>query len=150
MADGTLYQSGCIVVEVRETDPHVLWFGIRQSPNLAELQKLSTIVGTWVNNTNNELVFWFEHTVKGGTLNAPDLASIIHVISKLLEYRDSIQGRLVCTCLQARALDDTLLLLKDQFLAMYKPIAPFDILVGQEAATVFVQKCIRNRREKKK
>ncbi|RPF82438.1 MAG: hypothetical protein CBC65_000430 [Rhodothermaceae bacterium TMED105] len=146
-----LFQSEGVNVEIRKTeywdDVDVMWLGISTSPNLASIQKLSTVFEMWLKNSERMFILWPEDVQESEQLAPPDLPSLIHIVSRLLEHRELIKERLVCTCIQTKGLDGLLKMVKETFLSMYTPIAPFDLVVGPNEADHFVKKCIKKRKK---
>lgn len=145
-----LYQGEVVQVEVRERGEwegvDLLWIGLRKSPPLPEMKKLTTVTQMWARNTDRPFVLWPEQV--SDPLTPPDLPTLLHIVTTLLDNKDLIQEKLICTCVQTDKVDGVVKFVKDQFLSFYKPIAPFDLVEGEEEAIRFVSKCVTKTKKK--
>ena len=137
----TLYRSAGVDLEVRDASSHdVLWFGLRAAPDRDEIERLCTVACTWIEHTARPLAFHMEHVDGRADLVPPDMSCILCIVGRLLEHRDALASKLRGTCVQARRIDEPARLAKDLFLSLYQPAAPFDVVVGAQAAQAFLAK----------
>lgn len=136
-----LYRGSGVSVDILDREEYdILWVGLSRSPDLEEMGKLVTVAETWARNTDRYIVLQPEQVSEKG-LSLPDIGSLLLIVKTLLDNKMLIRERLVCTCVRTKKMDKLVCMLKDQFLSLYKPIAPFDVVETGEEAEDFIRKC---------
>ena len=136
-----LYECDEVSMEIRPVDSQrdIIWIGIRVTPNVQLVSKLSTILEAWARNTDSKFIFWANHLKDSAELKIPDIPTMIHIIGRLMDHKDLLETRLLGTCVETRNMNDACSFARDQFLALYKPIKPFTIVEGEEKALAFLK-----------
>lgn len=111
------------------------------TPPLEQVKELSDRMVEHIYATNPCKVAL--HVLTNDNLSLPDVSVLLYVVGQLLSLQDVVRSRLLCTCVQTGALDDMSVLIRNSFLTMYQPVAPFEIVEGERAAEAFMQRFLQ-------
>lgn len=121
-----------------ETESHYrIHLQLWEMPRGSELERMTATFATILESDRRKAIFHIEHMKESIALVPPDMPSLLHIVSKLLEIRDDISRALAGTCLQAHEIDDPARQTLGFFESLYKPTRPFRVLVGEEHAKAF-------------
>ena len=145
----SLYTSEAVDVRVyaepeRRSDR--VWIGLRTSLPRDEIDKLCTVVCQCIADAPRKVLLHLEHVPNADPeLVPPDLAVVLCIVGRLMEYRDVLASKLRGTCIQAQRIDEPAKLAKSLFLSVYNPSTPMDIVDSPEEARRFLDTIVQKR-----
>ena len=113
-----------------------------------DLDALIMILGTFVQHCDGRIIVHARHVVSE-RLDPPNLQTLILIVGKLLELKDTIDLKLKGTIVQGNRIDDLVLMSKNMFLQLYKPRKPFDIVDSTEGAKLFITNIVDHERDRR-
>lgn len=137
MSTAPLYTNRFVEVELRADPSHdIVWFGLKSTPAREEIERLCTVVGTYIAHTERKFALHLQHSGEDAPLDA---ASLLCLVGRLLEHRDAIDSKLLGTCIQTTRLDDTARATATMFLSLYNPKSPFEMTDSEASARAFLK-----------
>ena len=117
-----------VVVSLDDTlMPHRLHVDVQNVPVDKELDEISTIIATFLQNYSECIMVHVRH-VETLELTPPDLSALLMITGTLLQLRSVIETKVCGILIQGTRIDERVLVAKELFLNLYKPSMPLDIV----------------------
>lgn len=126
-----------IVASFGGTTIPIIWTGISRLPEHDECSVImQNVVLAW--HSGARFCLMFEH-VGEKELGSPDIDFFKVCIATLLEHRELLKRKLVCSCFRAQKFNVSTVLLRDLFLSLYTPQRPLLVSDDEEEIEEFFE-----------
>lgn len=105
----------------------VLWVGLSSCPTNDEIDKMWTILSTFIRNTPNRCILHIAH-VDTPELEPPQLPTLLHIASKIMTEFTDITKKCKRVIIQPKYVDDKVMIAEQLFGGLFSLKVPLEIL----------------------
>ena len=123
----------------------VFWCGILMLPTEEEMNKIMSICLIMLKESQTPMILHFEH-ISDRKLETPALPLIKHIVSVLVNEKQTLKNNIKCSIFQAKKLDNITKTIRDLFLSLYTPMNPLVVTddihsIEEFVDTIMVSSC---------
>jgi hypothetical protein len=105
----------------------VLWVGLSSCPDNDEIDKMWTILSTFVVNCPKKCILHLAH-VDSPELEPPQLSTLVHIVSKIINEFSDVDKKCKRIIIQPKYIDDKVMFAQQLFVNLIKRKVPLEII----------------------
>lgn len=123
---GVVYQKEGILSTFDDNNG-VLWVGLSSCPDNDEIDKMWTILSTFVVNYPKRCILHLAH-VDSPELEPPQLSTMVHIVSKIVTEFSDVSKKCKRIIIQPKYIDDKVMFAQQMFVSLIKTKVPLEII----------------------